>query len=117
MKKYLIFFLLTLFVACSEPEAVEIPAEILSMERMTAIMMDIQLIEGGIVVKNYNKTRKRDEITEYYKAIFKKHEISQKEFDRSIKFYTGHPGLLEEVYDGILVKLSEYQAEIENQKE
>lgn len=116
MKKYLNLFVLTLFLGCAEKEIEPIPADVFSIEKMTNIMVDIQLIEGGIVIRKYSKTRHADRIEKVYKALYKKHEISQEEFELSMRFYTDHPDKLEEVYDGMLEKLSELEAKVANDK-
>jgi len=116
MKKYLILFIVSLFMACAEEPIEVIPIDVFSIEKMTAVMVDIQLIEGGIVIRKYNKTQRQGEIVEYYKALFEKHQISREEFDYSFKYYTDHPEKLEEVYEKMLEKLSELEAEVGNEK-
>jgi len=89
---------------------------VFSIEKMTDVMMDIQLIEGGIVIRRYGKTVHADRIVEVYKALFKKHGISKKDLDFSMGYYTDHPDRLEEVYDRMLQKLSKLEAEVANEK-
>ena len=79
-------------------------------------MVDIQLIEGGIVIRKYGRSQHVDQIKEVYKALYTKHDIGKKEFDLSMKYYTDHPDRLEEVYDGMLEKLSKLEAEVSNEK-
>ena len=116
MKKFLIVWVLAGCWACSEKSVEAIPDDVLPIEKMTAIMVDVQLIEGGIVIRKYNKTQRKDQITDYYKSLYFKHEISKEIFDYSLKYYTDHPGKLEEIYERMLEKLSELEAEVENEK-
>lgn len=116
MKKYLILFVLALSAGCIEKEVEPIPSSVFSIERMTDIMVDIQLIEGGIVIRRYGKTVHADRIVEVYKALFKKHGINKQDLDFSMHYYTDHPKRLEEVYDRILERLSELEAEVANEK-
>ena len=116
MKKYLIPFALSILLSCAEKETKPIPDHIYSIEKMTAIMMDLQIIEGGIVIRQYNKTQQRERISKVYRAMYNKHGITQDEFDLSLKYYTDNPDKLEEVYDRVLEKLSELDAKVANEK-
>jgi len=116
MKKYLILSLVVLSLGCGEQPQNALPEGVLSIDKMTAIMVDVQLIEAGIVVRKYNRTQRKDQITDYYRALFNKHEVSKQTFDLSLQFYTDHPDQLEEIYEGLMERLSELQAEIANEK-
>ncbi len=116
MKKFIILASLAFFASCNQ-EAEEIPTNILSVEQMTAIMVDIQLIEGGVVIMKFNKDKNREEIIKYYGSLYKAHEIDKPLFDKSLEYFCKRPELFVEIYDGVINKLSEIQAEVGNKKE
>ena len=103
-------------MSCSEQPVEKLPKGVIPMDKMTAIMVDIQLIEAGIVVRKYNRTQRKNQITDYYLALYHKHDISKETFDLSLQYYTDHPGQLEEIYESMMEKLSELEAKVENEK-
>ncbi len=116
MKKYLILLGLAFGLGCGEKPDESVPIDVLSIQEMTEIMVDVQLIEGGIVIRKYNKTQRKGQITDYYKSLYHKHKVSKETFEHSLKYYTDHPDKLEEIYDGMLERLSKLEAEVQNEK-
>ena len=116
MKKYLILLGLVFGLGCGEKPDESVPIDVLSIQEMTEIMVDVQLIEGGIVIRKYNKTQRKGQIADYYKSLYHKHKISKETFENSLKYYTDHPDKLEEIYDGMLERLSKLEAEVQNEK-
>lgn len=45
----------------------------------------------------------------YYLQIYKNNSVTEDDFRRSYKFYEENPALLNEIYDGVLMKLSEVE--------
>ena len=103
-------------LGCSEKPDTPIPKGVLSIEKMTEIMVDVQLIEAGIVIRKYNKTQRKEQIMDYYRSLYLKHNTDKQTFENSLKFYTDNPDKLELIYDRILEKLSKLEAEVENEK-
>lgn len=116
MKKYFILFILAGLLGCAQKPEEPIPASVLSIEKMTHIMVDIQLVEGGLVIKKHNKSQQRDRIKDVYKALFDKHSTTKEKFTQSLRYYTDHPGKLENIYEGMLENLSELEAEVATEK-
>jgi len=116
MKKYLMSIVVCLSLGCSEEPAEQIPGDVLPIEKMTDIMLDVQLIEGGIVIRKYNKMQRKEQISDYYKSLYHKHKVSKETFESSLKYYTDHPDKLETIYDGMLERLSQLEAEVQNEK-
>lgn len=109
MKKLLYFSLLFLFFSCSKKKT-EIPANVISFGKMKDILIDIQISQaasasGALVDSSIYNTK------EYMVYILQKHKIKREEFLKSLKFYTAHPEILQEVYDSVLVDLSKIQSE------
>lgn len=117
MKKYLILFLMIVTASCSEEVVVEtIPADVLSKQAMVELLVDIQLIEGGIIIRKLKGKEFDKEINVYYQIAFKKHGLTKKTFEYNMRYYTDHLEKLEEIYDEVINELSKLQAESETQK-
>ena len=115
MKKSLISILLLTLFACNE-EARIIPDNVLSREKMSSIMVDIQLIEATMAVNQLKGDEARETAANNYVSVLQQHNISREEFDESFKYYAKHPELLEQIYDEMLKELSKRQAEIGNER-
>ncbi len=117
MKKYLILILVILCVSCSDEEVVEtMPDDVLSQQEMVELLVDIQLIEGGIIIRKLDENKFGEEINAYYQNTFKKHGLSKKTFEYNMKYYSDHLEKLEIIYEEVINELSRLQAESETQQ-
>jgi len=95
--------------SCSDP--VEIPPDVLSQEKMAAILTDVQLVEAQIQMEQLERNDSTKAVVYgYYKYIFQKHKISPEQFKTSFMFYSNHLDLLEHIYDDVLINLSKREA-------
>jgi hypothetical protein len=113
MKKIAYLLGLSLLIACSNKSSENIPANILSKEDMAEILVDVHLLEASInlnviptLTTNVNEQTPVD--------IFKKNNITKKQYEESLNYYTEHPQVLAEVYDLVLISLSKMQAKSMN---
>lgn len=107
--------LLLIFFACTEKKEVKIPDNILSKEKMTAVLTDVHIVEAMINLNLVRIGNTPQDTTNYYN-IFKKNNTSRKQYEDSFKFYSDHPELFKEIYDGVLIELSKKQAEVNKRK-
>lgn len=114
-KKYILLYLCisVLLFSCQQNSEAQLPKGILDTDKMTSVMVDIQLLEGLIAVR----TIQTEKINFYYNTTFKKHKIDKKTFDRSIEYYTGHPAELEIIYQDVITELSKKQASIQSKQD
>lgn len=100
---------LILVASCSE-SAIKIPDDIIAKDSMVFIMMDIHIAEAGI------KTLPNDSINlnnkTYYEFIYKKHSITEEQFQKSLRFYTYNPELLQEIYVKMTEEMSKKEASL-----
>lgn len=117
MRGLIVTIIITVFLAgCGEKQenAVEIPEGMLSPEKMEAVLVDVQLVEGALVHKR-STGKKYQEVDDYYfNAVFKKHGLTQKEFKKNLEFYKDHPDLLREVYLKVIEDLEALNKELNN---
>jgi len=91
------------------------PRGILSLSDMTNVLTemhktDASLNERGLAYGHYTDK------APYYKFIFKKYGISKAEFDSSLVWYSKNPRIFDNMYDKVLVNLTNLQKEVKNGK-
>jgi hypothetical protein len=101
--KYLFFLGLLAFAGClSEGKR---PDNVLSEERMPAVLADIHIVDGDL----YNVPQDKDSLFKYsaghYQAIFKKYHTDSTQFRKSYAWYTQHPVKLDVIYDKVVAIL------------
>ena len=86
-------------VACSK-----VPDGILKEKDMQSVMVDMYLAEAmiGADYATYQGDEKKDAM---YQSVFRKHNISQAEYDSSIIWYGKNLKIYMEVYDGVLAEI------------
>lgn len=107
-------FLIILFTAvmtsCESKKAQIIPAHILPAKQMTELLTDVHLTESKI--NNYQA--KGHEVTSFtklqYDSLFKKYNMTEKQFLENITFYSKHIKLLDDTYTKVLENLSKKQS-------
>jgi hypothetical protein len=112
--KQLIFaslFSLLLF-SCSDNSHI-IPEGILPQEEMTSILTEIHLAQAGSSDQTMLDSSKFS-LNDYVASILSHHKIKKEDFIKSMKFYSGNPELLNEVYDSVIINLNKLQSGINN---
>jgi hypothetical protein len=105
-----IFFSGFLFTACApNEESVTIPSDVLSEEQFIKVLTDCYLAEGAAGINVKNVTGQKFDSAYIFNPL-KDNQISKPLFDSSISFYTKHPKLLKTIYEKILDRLSQIQA-------
>lgn len=99
----LLFVLLLLLSACAPSR----PRGILSAKKMEDVLVDYHLAQGMAEAQgeNYDVTRYK-----YIQAVFRKHRITEAEFDSSMVYYSGRAEDFLLIYNNV-VKRVEAQAE------
>jgi hypothetical protein len=99
VRKYGFWALLAVvMVACK----VERPRYVLSDGVMEKVLYDYHIAKAMGENLDYNEQYKR---TLYLNAVFKKHNITQAQFDTTMAWYARHPEVVNEVYDIVRVRL------------
>ncbi len=84
--------LVLLFTACGKS------SKVLSEKQMEDVLFDIHIADAKIN-ENYQDFPTEEKKHELYASIFKKHEISQEQFDTSLIWYGAHLDVYLNVYD------------------
>lgn len=105
-----IFFSAFILNACTPSEEnVKIPSTVLSEEQFIKVLTDCYLAEGAAGINVKNVTGQKFDSAYIFNPL-KDNQISKPLFDSSISFYTKHPKLLKTIYEKILDRLSQIQA-------
>ena len=106
---YIFFCALILNACTTSEENITIPADVLSEEQFIKVLTDCYLAEGAAGINIKNVTGQKFDSAYIFNPL-KDNQISKPLFDSSISFYTKHPKLLKTIYDKILDRLSQIQA-------
>ncbi len=100
------FIFFTLF-ACTSKSLV-VPEGILNETEMSAILTDLHVAQSSLndKVATDKPGGSRDE---YLDLILKNHHTTREIFLKSLKFYSGNPEILNEIYDSVMLKLNATQ--------
>ena len=104
-------------MACANEDSVIIPDTVLPKEKMTAVLVDIHLIEATMNLNVMSSESASIPGSSTLSIdVLKKHQITKKQYDESFIFYTQHPDLLNEIYQEVINELSRLQAKVANEK-
>ena len=99
---------LMLFFSCGtrQEEEVEIPANILSEETFTKVLVDFALAESAYNLNIKNVPVQRFDTVYAFNPLLENH-ISKTKYDSTILFYSHNPKLYKKIYENVLAALSE----------
>ena len=105
--------------SCSGNGEVEIPDQVLSVEKMAQVMTDMHLMEASmnLNISNAENIANGGDLQVTALGLLKKNNTTKEEYETSFAFYADHPSLLSEVYKQVLTNLSQLQAKVANEKE
>ena len=98
------FLFISLFFSCKKK--VEIPADILSPNKMTEILVDVHLNESMITNERYRRDSLSEIVSTFYCNIFEKHSITEQEFRKSLDYYTTHLDEMKKIYKEVVAELN-----------
>ena len=98
--------LLCLLFACAEQKE-NLPKDILSENEFGIVLQEIHLAEANFELeKNKDIEKAKDELSNSYTSVYKKHNISKEKFEKTLNFYAQNPEKLEKIYTNVLEKLT-----------
>ena len=105
--RVIIFILLASVFSCRSGET--IPDNVLPPEKMEKILWDMvradQLVTDYILPKD-TSLKPEIESIRMYQQVFRIHQVSREEFQRSLDFYKTHPDFLKPVVDSIIATVN-----------
>lgn len=109
--RLLFYFLFLSFYACSSIEEEQTPESIIPEEQMVSLITEIELTQAFIKLR----TTESDSLNQavLFQTVFDQLNVTQEEFNESLDFYSEHPQQLEDIYNKVIVSLSEKQASVQ----
>lgn len=102
MRKHIELILLVLLMllgACSRR-----PSGVLSVRKMTNLLVELHMAEGTIQTANYAYGHDLEQQA-CYRSVLEKYGVTQAQFDSSLVWYTDHPLQFNRVYPKVLERL------------
>lgn len=95
--KFKIAFLMLIAVSCSSEKK---PSGIIEEDKMISIMTDLHIMDGYMSSLMYTDSV-RIKGKNFYATIYDKHKVDPAEYERSLKYYSMKPVLLDSMYSKV----------------
>lgn len=105
-----------LFGSCSnssQQEEKENTFPIIPKNKIIVILADIQITEAYIDDLRKTGIQTRDSSMIYFEKVFKKHDITPSEFERSLLYYKKELNNMNDMYTDVITRLNELKAKSE----
>ena len=112
MKRLPVFFIMILFVACSNRSG--IPEGIIPLDSMTVMMKEMIMVNEysmGYLVKDSLKKDKILANQALLEGVFKIHHISRETFEKSLRFYDSRPDMNKIIFDSLSAYANRHRAD------
>lgn len=105
--KYALIALVISISACAETETK--PSPFFDRKKMGDIITDVQLAEAKVNALVLSGDTLNKTMLAHYDFIYKKHNITEKEFKDNYNYYLENPVLLDSIYGDVLVNFAQMQ--------
>ena len=109
MKRIILFVFVSIFISSCAEKEISIPENVLKQKEMTSILTDVHIAQAALIGKVRNDSSAYS-MNDYLTYILKQHNTQKKDFLISLKFYSDHPEILQQVYDSVITGLSRMEA-------
>lgn len=82
------------------------PADVLSEEEMTNILVDLHILEASINMQMTQDNRRLRDSSQYHN-VYEKHNVTRAEVDESFRYYASKPEKLSAIYEAVVAKLNQ----------
>ena len=110
--------LLLILISCSgEKEQAALSAPPVESEDFARLLADVQVLESAYSIYFQKEDTSRKQMGDYYQQVFDKHKVSRELFENSIRWYAGHPGEMDKIYEQVSELLIQEQATLTGKKQ
>ena len=78
---------------------------------MVKLMVDVELMQAELKY-DFTKANKKIDPRPRFIAVFKKHGLTEEQFNQNLEYYGAHPLQMKDVYVEVIEELSRAQAEM-----
>ena len=105
-----------LLLACTAPKT-EIPSGILSETEFANMLKEVHLAEAAFELnKSKGVINAKNSLANSYQSIYKKYDVTDTTFSKSLDYYAKHPEKLEKIYTNVLEQLTEERSTLNQQE-
>jgi len=116
MRCFLVFALVSIgLLGCHKHTSTKIPADIIQPDSLVQVLTDVHILQATMQL-GYNQKDSINNSQQAFQSLWKKHHMTQSEYEKDMKFYSYHPDLLDSVYEKVLSNLGEQKAELLGRK-
>lgn len=112
-KIFISVFLLFSVVSCYNENEVVAPDDLIPETKMINVLTDVCKVEARfqrrITIKDLNNV---DLVAHNYTIVFENHNISMQQFKDSYAFYQTSPQKMQEIFDQVIVQLTEEESKL-----
>ena len=113
--KIISLILCLILLSCGNQQK-ETPQNILSENTFINLLKDIHLAEAKYELhKTKGMENAKNELAHNYSTIYKTHEITGDDFDKTLDYYAQHPEQLEKIYTLVLEQLTKERTILDQQ--
>ncbi|MBR5643952.1 MAG: DUF4296 domain-containing protein [Salinivirgaceae bacterium] len=80
-------------------------------DKLVDVLVDIHLTEGYLSYSGSRIDRNRDRIEGAYGYVLRKYDITPKQFDNTMKYYSDHLSDYEQLYNKVIERLTKMETE------
>ena len=114
--KIILSILSVLLLACTTPKT-KIPTEILSETEFTNMLKEIHVAEAAFELnKSKGLGNAKNTLANSYQPIYKKYDIADTTFSKSLDYYAKYPEKLEKIYTDVLEQLTKESSALDQQE-
>jgi hypothetical protein len=106
---------LTVVIAGCKREKEITGKEIIPRNDLVNLVLDMHLMDAITSDMLYYRKFNPEDSIDLYSAIYKKYNVDQAMYERTIEAYSKHPDLLNAVYDEVLMKLQLQQDQVDKE--
>jgi hypothetical protein len=109
MKVIKVFFLgLLVIAACRDKD---IPQNLIEEQKMVQIIADLHIIDGYMATLIYTDST-RINGKNFYATVYKSHNTTRAEYEKSLKYYSMNPVLLDSMYNHVEALLADKERKL-----
>ena len=99
----------SLLLSCNDSDN-EVNENIIDKEVFIDILTDVQILES---THQFIKSKNREFDPDFnYQYLYKEYGVTEEEFILSVNYYSADPKVFEEIYDEVIIRVSEKQVEL-----
>ncbi|MDF1672539.1 MAG: DUF4296 domain-containing protein [Vicingaceae bacterium] len=111
MNKITLILFLIIFLLASCGDDKELPKGVLPEDKMVDLMVELEIVQATL---KYDAASEglNPNYTKEYNKVFESYNINKKGFNISLDYYCSEPLKVKNIYDKVIVKLSENQGKL-----